>query len=45
MHPKQLQITRPYLSITGSHMCVTLSMMCPTNKGKIVLCCDLNRNL
>jgi hypothetical protein len=45
MHPQQLQITRPYLSITGSHMCVTLSMMCSTNAGKVVLCCDLNRNL
>ena len=26
LHPGQLQITRPYLSITGAHMCVTLSM-------------------
>lgn len=42
MHPKQLQITRPYLSITGSHMCVTLSMMYPTDSGRVVLCCDLN---
>jgi len=42
MHPDQLQITRPYLSITGAHMCITLSMMFSTESGDRVLCCDLN---
>jgi EAL domain-containing protein (putative c-di-GMP-specific phosphodiesterase class I) len=41
MHPDQLQITRPYLSITGAHMCSTLSMMFRTRSGDKILCCDL----
>lgn len=41
MHPEQLQITRPYLSITGAHMCSTLSMMVDTDAEEIVLCSDL----
>lgn len=41
MHPEQLQVTRPYLSITGAHMCTTLSMMFKSNTGDIILCCDL----
>ncbi len=32
IHPEQLQISNPYLSITGAHMCVTLSMMFPTSR-------------
>jgi len=40
-HPEQLQITRPYLSITGAHMCVTLSMKFSCPWGDSVLCCDL----
>lgn len=40
-HPEQLQITRPYLSITGAHMCVTLSMKFSCPAGDSVLCCDL----
>ncbi len=41
MHPGQLQISRPYLSITGAHMCVTLSMMFSRANGDVILCCDL----
>lgn len=41
-HPGQLQITQPYLSITGIHMCITLSMMFECKEGNRVLCCDLN---
>ena len=41
MHPNQVQITRPYLSITGGHMCVTLSIMFSAPNGNSVLCCDL----
>jgi EAL domain-containing protein (putative c-di-GMP-specific phosphodiesterase class I) len=42
VHPNQMQITRPYLSITGAHMCITLSMMFSSPNGLRVLCCDLN---
>jgi len=41
LHPEQLQITRPYLSITGAHYCVTLSMKFSCPSGESVLCCDL----
>ena len=40
-HPEQLQVTRPYLSITGAHMCVTLSMKFSGRQGDSVICCDL----
>ena len=40
-HPEQLQVTRPYLSITGAHMCITLSMKFNSPSGDGVLCCDL----
>ena len=41
VHPEQLQVTRPYLSITGAHMCTTLSMMFTTASGNVLLCCDV----
>jgi EAL domain-containing protein (putative c-di-GMP-specific phosphodiesterase class I) len=41
MNPGTLQITRPYLSITGAHMCSTLSMMIHTQSSDVILCCDL----
>ena len=41
LHPGQLQITRPYLSITGAHMCVTLSMRFSNGFQDSILCCDL----
>lgn len=41
LQPGQLQITRPYLSITGAHMCVTLSMRFSNGLQESVLCCDL----
>lgn len=40
-HPGQIQVTRPYLSITGAHMCITLSMKFSHPAGDSVLCCDL----
>ncbi|WP_319575049.1 EAL domain-containing protein [uncultured Desulfobacter sp.] len=40
-HPDQVQVTRPYLSITGAHMCVTLSMKFTCPAGDCILCCDL----
>ncbi|PRX31082.1 EAL domain-containing protein (putative c-di-GMP-specific phosphodiesterase class I) [Orenia metallireducens] len=42
LHPEQLQVSEPYLSITGAHMCVTISMMFSIPSGYRVLCCDLN---
>lgn len=42
VHPGQIQITRPYLSITGAHMCITLSMMFRKKNGEEnILCCDI----
>ncbi len=41
-HPNQLQITKPYLSITGAHMCITISMLFETDLGSRVFCCDIN---
>jgi len=42
IHPEQLQISNPYLSITGANICVTLSMMFSTQGGNRVFCCDVN---
>ncbi|MGD9158053.1 MAG: EAL domain-containing protein [Desulfobacteraceae bacterium] len=41
MHPDQIQVTRPYLSITGGHMCTTMSIMFNSPDGNRVFCCDL----
>ncbi|GAA3574072.1 MULTISPECIES: EAL domain-containing protein [Marinobacter] len=42
--PNILQVTSPYLSVTGAHMCVTLSLAY-NHHGRIqVLCCDLLAN-
>lgn len=41
LHPEQIQVTRPYLSITGAHMCVTLSIKLSIKSKENVLCCDL----
>jgi EAL domain-containing protein (putative c-di-GMP-specific phosphodiesterase class I) len=41
IHPDQMQVTRPYLSITGGHMCVTISVMYKSPDGNRVFCCDL----
>lgn len=43
-NPGKVQISRPYLSITGANMCVTLSVMVDTNQGAQVLCSDLDWN-
>ena len=39
--PGQLQVTRPYLSVTGAHMCVTLSCAFRDGDTYRVLCCDI----
>lgn len=40
VHPDQIQVTRPYLSITGGHMCITMSIMFLSPYGNKVFCCD-----
>ena len=40
-HPGELQVTRPYLSVTGAHMCITLSRAFHRNGETQVLCCDI----
>jgi len=40
-NPGDLQITRPYLSLTGARMCMTLSMALSESAYSYVLCCDL----
>jgi len=40
--PGRVRISRPYLSLTGAHMCVTLSVAFHTQGETRVLCCDLN---
>lgn len=42
LHPDQLQVTRPYMSITGETICITLSMMFETSEGPRVFCCDID---
>ncbi len=43
-NPGEVQISRPYLSLTGASMCVTLSVMIKTGPVKLVYCCDLDWN-
>lgn len=40
--PGQVQISRPYLSLTGANMCVTFSAMLDTVNGPRVFCLDLD---
>lgn len=39
--PGELQVTRPYLSVTGAHMCITLSRAFVHGDRTLVLCCDI----
>lgn len=41
-HPESLQWTGPYLSVTGAHMCITLSYALEVNGVLRVLCCDMD---
>lgn len=40
-NPGQMQISRPYLSVAGSHMCITVSQTVSLNGKTFVFCCDL----
>lgn len=43
LKPRRLQVSRPYLSSTGGHVCTTLSIADQWGKGRdsFVFCCDL----
>jgi EAL domain-containing protein (putative c-di-GMP-specific phosphodiesterase class I) len=43
-NPGKVQISRPYLSLAGANMCVTLSVMINIGQSAQVLCCDLDWN-
>jgi EAL domain-containing protein (putative c-di-GMP-specific phosphodiesterase class I) len=40
--PDQLQMTRPYLSVAGAHMCITLSKAVEIDGDTFVFCCDIS---
>jgi len=40
--PGEVQVSRPYLSITGAGMCVTLSLLFQQGEESRVFCCDLD---
>ncbi len=40
--PGKLQVTSPYLSLSGAHMCITLSQSVQCREGTRVICCDLH---
>lgn len=42
LNPGEIQITRPYRSLTGKNQCVTLSALVKTTHGKRVACLDLD---
>jgi len=42
VHPGKIKMTRPYLSITGVEMCVTLSICIEVEEELRILCCDLS---
>jgi len=39
--PNTIQICRPYLSIAGSHLCITVSQAIKLKNETFVFCCDL----
>jgi EAL domain-containing protein (putative c-di-GMP-specific phosphodiesterase class I) len=39
--PGKIQVTRPYLSVAGLHMCITVSQALNINGSLFVFCCDL----
>lgn len=42
LHPGKVKVSRPYLSITGKEMCVTLSICIEVGSKSRILCCDLS---
>jgi hypothetical protein len=41
-NPGKTQVTSPYLSLTGSHMCITVSKAVEILGTPYVICCDLD---
>lgn len=41
-NPGKVQMTRPYLSLRGSGLCLTLSLAVPGAQGLVVLCVDVD---
>lgn len=41
VHPGKVKVTRPYFSISGVEMCITLSICIEVDEELRVLCCDL----
>lgn len=42
LNPGEVQITRPYRSLTGKSQCITISALVDTPGGKLVACLDLD---
>lgn len=42
LNPGEVQISRPYRSLTGKSQCITLSALIDTPSGKLVACLDLD---
>ncbi len=42
LNPGEIQITRPYRSLTSKSQCITLSALIDTPNGKLVACLDLD---
>ncbi len=42
LNPGEIQITRPYRSLTGKSQCITISALIDTPGGKLVVCLDLD---
>ncbi|EMR12366.1 hypothetical protein MPL1_10542 [Methylophaga lonarensis MPL] len=41
-HPGQMQLSRPYLSVADSRMCITVSQTVTSSDKQFVFCCDLD---
>lgn len=42
LNPGEVQITRPYRSLTGKSQCITISALVDTPEGKRVVCLDID---
>ncbi len=41
-HPGEMQLSRPYLSVADSRMCITVSQTVVVHNKLYVFCCDLD---
>ncbi len=42
LNPGEVQITRPYRSLTGMKQCITISALTDTSNGRLIVCLDLD---